>query len=64
MQLWKILQTCVFALNHRKKCDGENVKNDQLENEIIPENIDYKVLLIRNGAMSEQQKTMTEMMDK
>lgn len=51
--------------NHRKKCDGENVKNDQLENEIIPENIDYKVLLIRAmEQMSEQQKTMTEMMDK
>ena len=51
--------------NHRKKCDGENVKKTQLENEIIPEDIDYKGLLIRAmEQMSEQQKTMTEMIDK
>lgn len=51
--------------NHRKKCDGENIKNEPLENEIIPENIDYKGLLIRAmEQMTEQQKTMNEMIDK
>jgi len=57
--------------NHRKKCDykEENLHDKKPnfveETQIINENIDYKSLLIKAmDQLSEQQKTMNEMIDK
>tara|TARA_B100000925_G_C21945383_1_gene446505 strand:- start:189 stop:1091 length:903 start_codon:yes stop_codon:yes gene_type:complete len=57
--------------NHKKKCDykEENLddkkQNFVEETQIINENIDYKSLLIKAmDQLSEQQKTMNEMIDK